>query len=117
MSHADDMIDQMMHPENDRNLQERIKQLQGETEAPITHDLKIWPEHYDAIKRGDKTFEIRHTFDRNFKVGDTLILREWNPTTEEYTDNPYLKMTVSYAVWPDIDTIIMAFRSFDIEGQ
>jgi len=46
-------------------------------ELPMTHKLKTWPEYFDAILRGVKTFEIRKN-DRNFKVGDKLNLLEWD---------------------------------------
>ena len=39
------------------------------------HDLKIAPEYFDAVDSGEKTFEIRLN-DRDFKVGDTVVLRE-----------------------------------------
>ncbi len=43
-----------------------------------THKLKTLSEYFEAIGRGDKTFEIRKD-DRGFKVGDTLILQEFLP--------------------------------------
>jgi hypothetical protein len=49
-----------------------------------THDLKCWPKFYQAILDGDKSFEIRKD-DRNFHVGDELLLREWDPITKCYT--------------------------------
>ncbi len=48
------------------------------------HHLKTWPEFYRTILDGSKTFELRKN-DRNFEVGDTVILQEWNPDTETYT--------------------------------
>jgi len=49
-----------------------------------THKLKTWTEFFIAIVYGVKTVEIRKN-DRNFEVGDRLILQEYNPDTEEYT--------------------------------
>ena len=47
-------------------------------DAPTIHDLKTWPEPFDAIATGRKLHEIRKA-DRSFAVGDTLRLREWTP--------------------------------------
>ena len=49
-----------------------------------THKLKTWPEYFPHIVSGAKTFEVRRN-DRNYAIGDTLWLQEWNPETEEYT--------------------------------
>ncbi len=49
-----------------------------------THMLKTWPEYFSAVESGAKQFEGRQD-DRNYSVGDTLILREWDPKTEQYT--------------------------------
>ena len=46
------------------------------------HELKILPEYYDAVRCGDKRFEIRKN-DRNFHRGDILRLKEWDG--ENYT--------------------------------
>ena len=42
----------------------------------MTHDLKSWPEFFNRLWSGEKTFEIRKN-DRGFRVGHTLLLREW----------------------------------------
>lgn len=42
------------------------------------HNLKCWPEFFDAIKRGDKTFELRRN-DRGYQRGDVLVLRKFSP--------------------------------------
>ena len=40
------------------------------------HYIKILPEYYRAIERGDKTFEVRFN-DRNYQKYDVLHLQEW----------------------------------------
>ena len=50
----------------------------------IKHDLKIWPDFFDDVALGNKRFEIRKN-DRDFKKGDVLNLREFNPDTRKYT--------------------------------
>lgn len=48
------------------------------------HDLKVWPEYYEAIEADLKPFEIRKN-DRDYQVGDVLRLREYSPGPDEYT--------------------------------
>lgn len=49
------------------------------------HELKTWPEFFNAVENGDKPFEVRRCDDRSFAVGDVLILREYDPGAETYT--------------------------------
>lgn len=60
------------------------------------HDLKTWPTYFDAIVNGGKTFELRKN-DRGFAVGDHLRLKEWDPTTKEYTGRSLI-VRVTYMV-------------------
>lgn len=46
------------------------------------HSVKISPAYFDAVKNGLKTFEIRK-LDRDYKIGDTLVLSEYIPGTYE----------------------------------
>lgn len=87
---------------------------------PKTHHLKTLPVYFDAVRRGDKTFEIRKN-DRDFQTGDTLVLEEFKggpphaprgpgqpPLTREelgYTGNT-LEIRVSYVLqgFPGIET-------------
>jgi ASC-1-like (ASCH) protein len=49
-----------------------------------THELKVWSEYMPDLINGKKKFELRFN-DRDFKVGDTLLLRGWDKHTEQYT--------------------------------
>jgi len=47
-------------------------------QRPMKHELKTWPDPFNAVVRGIKTAEFRKD-DRGFHVGDYLGLREWHP--------------------------------------
>ena len=49
-----------------------------------THDLKIWPQYFDAVSDGKKRAELRKN-DRDYQEGDVLNLREFDPKTDRYT--------------------------------
>ena len=59
-----------------------------------THYLKTWPEFFQAMKSGKKTFELRKN-DRDYEVGDTLVLQEYEPIEGCYTGFE-LKREVTY---------------------
>jgi len=48
------------------------------------HELKTWPQYFAAVRSGKKRFEIRRN-DRDFSVGDILVLREFDPDSDAYT--------------------------------
>lgn len=60
------------------------------------HHLKTWPEFFGRIWNGDKTCEVRKN-DRNFTVGDVLVLHEWCPRAEVYLGR-IVTVRVSYII-------------------
>lgn len=51
------------------------------------HDIKILPQYYEDVISGKKSFEIRKN-DRDYKVGDVFVLREWD-SDHGYTGRSY----------------------------
>lgn len=49
-----------------------------------THELKTWPVFFMETWALNKRFELRFN-DRDFRCGDLVVLREWNPDTKLYT--------------------------------
>ncbi len=50
----------------------------------MLHELKTWQEPFQAIWDDLKSFEFRRN-DRDFKVGDVLMLKEFIPMHDSYT--------------------------------
>lgn len=46
-------------------------------EKPMIHELKVWPEFFDALANQTKNFEVRKN-DRGFRVRDELLLKEYD---------------------------------------
>lgn len=46
-----------------------------------THNLKTHPQYFNAVLNGDNYFELRKN-DRDFAVGDTVVLNEYVAPTE-----------------------------------
>ena len=70
----------------------------------MIHTLKIWPQFYHPVAFGAKTFEVRNN-DRAFQKGDTVILKEWDPTPNPddpnklpkgFTKSPPLRFEVGF---------------------
>lgn len=68
-------------------------------------EKKVWPKYFQKILDGDKTFELRLA-DFKCEPGDVLILREWDPETQEYTgrtlekEATYVIKTKDVKFWP-----------------
>jgi hypothetical protein len=51
----------------------------------VEHHLKCWPEFFEAIRAGKKRHDLRRSDDREFHVGDRLVLEEFDPQCNVYT--------------------------------
>lgn len=61
---------------------------------PEVHHLKTLSEFFSDVKSGNKTFEVRQN-DRNFQVGDTLILDEFN-TDKQIVTGAWVPKEITY---------------------
>lgn len=64
----------------------------------ITHKVKTWPVQYDAVDVGEKLHEVR-TFDRDYQVGDSLMLEKWDPLNNVYL-GPRRLVDITHITWP-----------------
>jgi hypothetical protein len=59
--------------------------VQGEAqEKGKLHELKTWPQYFQQVIDGVKTFEYRFN-DRGFREGDDLLLLEYDPIKKTYS--------------------------------
>ncbi len=68
---------------------------------------KIWPEYFEAVASGKKKFELRLN-DFEVNEGDTLLLEEWDPKTQQYTGRKIEKQVTNVSkfkidqlFWPE----------------
>ncbi|EHN8715626.1 DUF3850 domain-containing protein [Enterobacter hormaechei] len=64
------------------------------TREPVTHNLKICPEYFAAVRGGLKRAELRWN-DREYQAGDILDLCEWDPNEEAFTGD-FISVTVTH---------------------
>ena len=64
---------------------------------------KIWPEYFEKIKSGHKSFELRLA-DWQCHVGDTLVLQEFDPKTKQFTGREIKKQITFILKTKDIET-------------
>ena len=84
------------------------------------HDLKIWPEHYNNVKSGTKTFEIRIN-DRGFQKGDFVNLYYWPKHADSqsyvssYTtqDNQMLKFKIGDVYQIDNERVVFSLLKIE----
>lgn len=77
------------------------------------HELKILPEYYNAVRFGDKRFEIRKN-DRDFHTGDILRLKEWDG--EKYTGEE-LDVVVRWILFDWQDAIKSGYCIMSIDSM
>ncbi|MDP1395259.1 ParB N-terminal domain-containing protein [Lysinibacillus capsici] len=67
-------------------MEKRIEVIETEQqkEKPMTHELDSYPEQYEAIIKGLKTFMCGFN-NQSFRVGDKLKINEFDPETILYT--------------------------------
>ena len=85
----------------------------------MQHELKTWPEYFHAVVDGTKTFDIRRN-DRDYKVGDVLVFKEWDKTRKEYTGRSHVSQ-ITYLcanpVWLHAGIIVMAIKNQNLTAE
>lgn len=51
----------------------------------MQHKVKSWTWLFESIVSGRKKHDLRDLRDRDYKVGDTLLLQEWDQVNGKYT--------------------------------
>jgi hypothetical protein len=76
---------------------------------------KAWPEAFQAIADGQKTFDLRLA-DFDCQPGDTLVLQEWDPKTKQYTGREivrrvgFIAKSKEWEVWPKTQIDALGFQ-------
>ena len=65
------------------------------------HELKTVNPWFQMVIDDEKTFDIRVN-DRDFQPGDELLLREYNPETQQYSDRAVFVEILSVTLLDDI---------------
>jgi ribosomal protein S17 len=73
-----------------------LKKTELFTTAIMKIEEKVWPEYFEAILKGEKTFELRLA-DFKCQKGDILVLREWDPKKKDYTGR-VIKKKITYVL-------------------
>ena len=82
---------------------------------------KTWPEEFSLISSGKKTFDLRLD-DFEAKIGDHLLLEEWDPKAKEYTGRKIEKVItniekikIDKTYWPKEEVIKKGLQIFSLE--
>lgn len=78
------------------------------------HKLKTWPDAFHAMWEGRKGFELRKA-DRDFQVGDVLLLQEWDANMRHKYTGAWMRARVTFilhaGIFPGLEDgfVIMSF--------
>lgn len=83
-------------------------------------EKKAWPDLFQQVLEGKKKFDLRLA-DFDCRSGDTLILKEYNPETKQYTGRT-LQKTITFVLktndlefWPREETAKRGFIVMSLE--
>lgn len=83
---------------------------------------KCWPEYFQQILDGHKTFEIRLA-DFECNAGDILLLEEYDPKTQRYTGRTlsrkitYIVKTKDFDFWIASDIEMYGFQIMSLGDE
>ena len=80
---------------------QRTENERSSGRSAVTHELKCWPKFFAAIARGEKRHDLRRATDRDFRPGDQLLLREFDPSRDVYTGQTQI-VIVTYITSSDM---------------
>jgi hypothetical protein len=79
------------HRGTDVPQQQKLRAERG----PVEHRVKSWPHLFTATLSGEKKHELRRTSDRDYRLGDFLLLQEFDPATQRYSGRE-LRVKITY---------------------
>lgn len=107
---TDPLVKAIRQPITLSSTQERIFNRAEFLEKNRIHELKIWPEYFAPVQTGNKNFEVREN-DRDFKVGDTVHLLEWDQVTEKYTGYYAIRVITYILALSGSNLLVLAIRT------
>jgi len=81
---VESVTEQAVLSRSSMSQQELQKAMRMSRDFVVHHELKIYPNFYDAVIEGRKKAEVRKR-DRDFRVGDILWMREYEPIEYKFT--------------------------------
>jgi len=59
--------------------------MRKETDMEYDYEVKSWPWFFEEMIVGRKKHDMRDKRDRDYAIGDRMLLREFDPRTGQYT--------------------------------